>query len=195
MTSLCDRLVTCDTDPNKANDAMEKLECTQEFTAGIGCDRAQGVGMTYDQCVSDISLVSCVTLSAALPQSCVGALDIAPSQGETQCVDLVGSLCRRLIECDPAVDVTQAECVEVLTEDPDVGFRCSEVASVAATYPTCIQQLSTLTCAELLPPPEMSLDLPMSCVGVLLTTGDGGGGGGGTNPPPIDPGGGGGLGL
>lgn len=93
----------------------------------------------------------------------VGCGSEGPSEGEQRvarqkCDTLKATLCSRILEC--GTTLTAKECFDALA----AGLDCSRAVGVAASYPTCLQELPTYSCVVL----DGGSRPPASCTGVIL---------------------------
>lgn len=168
LDTLCRRLVECDTGILPEDVESEKAICRQALGVGLPCERATEAGPSVSQCVADLNALSCASFlsgQSTLPGSCSGTFTFTASMAQMQCEALAGVLCKRILECDSTItDLTQEECQAATAFD----LECDLVEGVSSTYDMCMNDMATLTCEVLFPPPNQTLDLPQSCFEVLL---------------------------
>jgi len=80
-----------------------------------------------------------------------------------KCDDLVDVTCDRAVECVSGAG-TRAQCIM----EVQAALPCGMATSVTASYPRCLTQMKTSSCAVLFPGGQ--LDLPADCNGVILTS-------------------------
>lgn len=155
---------------NQCFGQTDAASCEMELSVELGCDRASGVD--FSACASDARALSCGSLFPSggliLPPACLPPInEIALSDAQSKCYDLVDRLCLNQTRCSTRVwtNADIQNCEDDVTTAMDGGIPCLLATAVGPSYPDCLAAVSTLGCDI----GGIALATVPACAGQVLT--------------------------